>query len=383
MEAIDEIVILGGGPVGLLAALLIGQDQININIFEKKTRNELISTKRSLALSLSTVGVLKKVGIDAEINNSFIPIKKIHTSQKDSFGRVVIGNEDNIPVGYVINYGILSKLLLDQIKAKKNILFFHKKNISKVDSKKQELILTNNEKIIYKFLIVSDGGENLLNSDFRYDKNKDFENLYGIVSDISTDYKHNNCAYERFLKTGPMALLPIDNMNQSALIWTGNKSYIELLMKLNNIEFKKQIEKEFGERLGDVLQVGEKYLFPLKQKKLIKFYDKNILVFGNASHVLHPVAGQGFNLSVRDINSFQKLAKEKNYVLDLSFLNEYSSAREIEINRVMKVTKNIVNLFRNNIFGVSKLRSFGLFSLDNTSILKSIFTHKMNFGKNE
>ena len=375
--------ILGGGPVGLLTALLTGQEQINIKVFEKKTITELIATKRSLALSLSTVGVLKKVGIDAEINNNFIPIKKIHTSQKNSFGRAVIGNEGSIPVGYVVNYGILSKLLLDQIKAKKNILFFHNKNINKVDTKKQELILTNKEKINYKFLIISDGGENFLNSEFRYDENKDFENLFGIVSDICTEYKHNNCAYERFLKTGPMALLPIDNKSQSALIWTGEKSYIELLLKLNDIEFKKQIEKEFGERLGDVLSVGKKHIFPLKQKKLIKFYDKNLLVFGNASHVLHPVAGQGFNLSVRDIDTFQKLAKEKNYVLDLSFLRKYSSMREIEINRVMKFTKNILNLFENNILGVSKLRSFGLFSLDNASILKSIFTYKMSYGKNE
>ena len=90
MAAIDEIVILGGGPVGLLTALLLGQDPISINVFEKKTTNELISTKRSLALSLSSIEILKKVGIDAKLDQNFIPIAKIHTSQKNSFGRTVI-----------------------------------------------------------------------------------------------------------------------------------------------------------------------------------------------------------------------------------------------------------------------------------------------------
>lgn len=383
MAAIDEIVILGGGPVGLLTALLLGQDPISINVFEKKTTNELISTKRSLALSLSSIEILKKVGIDAELDQNFIPIAKIHTSQKNSFGRTVISNEDNIALGYVVNYGVLSKVLLEIIKTKKNINFFHKKNISKIDTKKQVLTLIEDEKINYKFLIISDGGENILNSDFKYEENKDFEDIYGIVSVISTEYKHNNFAYERFLKTGPMALLPIDNMNHSALIWTGSKSYIEELFDLNNLEFKNEIRKEFGERLGNVLEIDEKFLFPLKQKRLKKFYEQNILVLGNAAHILHPVAGQGFNLSVRDIDAFQKLAKEKNYVLDINFLKEYSNKREIEINRVMKFTKNIVNLFGSNVFGFSRLRSFGLFQLDNASILKGIFTHKMSFGKND
>ena len=207
-------------------------------------------------------------------------------------------------------------------------------------------------------------------------------NYSALVCELDTQLKHKNIAYERFTPDGPIALLPINNNSLSKLVWTGNNHFIEGLLKLNNNEFIELFHENFGERLGQVKEIGEKIVYPLRQQYMLKPYTENILVLGNAAHTMHPVAGQGLNLTIRDIAYLTTLLQKNQYLIDQDTLKEYFDNRVKEMKSFMKLTHFLVKGFSNDYVGINKIRSLSLFLLDNQKIIKDNFINKFNYGSN-
>ena len=379
---VDIIRVIGGGPVGLIFALLNSHEKHQIVIHEKLDINSLLKQSRALALSASSIAVLKKININPKNDLNFIPINKIHTSQKKSFGRVVIGQSDSASIGFVIQYGHLLKSLFDKIKGNKNITIHFESEVTSIDDKKNFFKDINNKKYNYNFLIFSDGIGNMLNNKFEFSVDKKMINYSALVCEVVTQKKHKNIAYERFTPDGPIALLPIDNNSMSKLVWTGNNQFIESLLKLNNNQFIELFHENFGERLGQVKDNSEKKVYPLKQQYILKPYIENILVLGNAAHTLHPIAGQGLNLTIRDLAYLSTLLHKNQYLINQDILKEYFDNRVKEMKSFMKLTHFFVKGFSNDYVGINKIRSLSLFILDNQKIIKDNFVNKFNYGSN-
>jgi 2-octaprenyl-6-methoxyphenol hydroxylase len=371
---IELIRVIGGGPAGLIFALLNAHEKHKIVIHEKLDTSLLLNQSRALALSASSIDILKRIDINPKNNLDFIPINKIHTSQKESYGRVIIDQGKSDPVGFVIRYDHLIKHLLDKINANKNISIHFKSEVIDIDFKDSFFRDIDDKKFNYNFLVFSDGIGNLLENQFEFSVDNEIANYSALVCEVDTQLKHKNIAYERFTPDGPIAL--------SKLVWTGNNQFIEGLRKFNNNEFIELFHDNFGERLGQVKEIGEKIVYSLRQQYMLKPYTENILVLGNAAHTMHPVAGQGLNLTIRDIAYLTTLLQKKQYLIDQDTLKEYFDNRVEEMKSFMKLTHFLVKGFSNDYVGINKIRSMSLFLLDNQKKIKDNFINKFNYGSN-
>ena len=379
---IDLIRVIGGGPTGLIFALLNAHEKYKIVIHEKLNINGLLQQSRALALSASSIDILKKININPKNDLNFIPINKIHTSQKKSFGRVVIDQSKSAPIGFVIRYDQLIKALLEKISVNKYISIHFESEVISMDVKKSFFKDIDNKKYNYNFLIFSDGIGNLLNNQFEFFVDNEMSNYSALVCEVTTQLKHKNIAYERFTPDGPIALLPINNESLSKLVWTGNSNFVEDLFKLDNDEFIEYFHEQFGERLGQVIDLGKRIVYPLRQQYILKPYIENLLVLGNAAHTMHPVAGQGLNLSIRDIAYLTTILKKNQYSIDTDIFKEYFENRVKEMKSFMKLTHFLVKGFSNDYVGINKIRSLSLFMLDNQKLIKDNFINKFNYGSN-
>ena len=379
---IDLIRVIGGGPTGLIFSLLNAHEKHKIVIHEKLNINALLQQSRALALSASSIDILKKININPKNDLNFIPINKIHTSQKKSFGRVVIDQSKSAPIGFVIRYDQLIKALLEKISVNKYISIHFESEIVSMDVKKSFFKDIDNKKYNYNFLIFSDGIGNLLNNQFEFSVDNEMSNYSALVCEVTTQLKHQNIAYERFTPDGPIALLPINNESLSKLVWTGNSNFVESLFKLNNNQFIEYFHEQFGERLGQVVDLGKRIVYPLRQQYILKPYIENLLVLGNAAHTMHPVAGQGLNLSIRDIAYLTTILEKNHYSIDTDIFKEYFENRVKEMKSFMKLTHFLVKGFSNDYVGINKIRSLSLFMLDNQKLIKDNFINKFNYGSN-
>ena len=379
---IDLFRVIGGGPTGLIFSLLNAHEKHKIVIHEKLNINALLQQSRALALSASSIDILKKININPKNDLNFIPINKIHTSQKKSFGRVVIDQSKSAPIGFVIRYDQLIKALLEKISVNKYISIHFESEIVSMDVKKSFFKDIDNKKYNYNFLIFSDGIGNLLNNQFEFSVDNEMSNYSALVCEVTTQLKHQNIAYERFTPDGPIALLPINNESLSKLVWTGNSNFVESLFKLNNNQFIECFHEQFGERLGQVVDLGKRIVYPLRQQYILKPYIENLLVLGNAAHTMHPVAGQGLNLSIRDIAYLTTILEKNQYSIDTDIFKEYFENRVKEMKSFMKLTHFLVKGFSNDYVGINKIRSLSLFMLDNQKLIKDNFINKFNYGSN-
>ena len=379
---IDLFRVIGGGPTGLIFSLLNAHEKHKIVIHEKLNINALLQQSRALALSASSIDILKKININPKNDLNFIPINKIHTSQKKSFGRVVIDQSKSAPIGFVIRYDQLIKALLEKISVNKYISIHFESEIVSMDVKKSFFKDIDNKKYNYNFLIFSDGIGNLLNNQFEFSVDNEMSNYSALVCEVTTQLKHQNTAYERFTPDGPIALLPINNESLSKLVWTGNSNFVESLFKLNNNQFIEFFHEQFGERLGQVVDLGKRIVYPLRQQYILKPYIENLLVLGNAAHTMHPVAGQGLNLSIRDIAYLTTILEKNQYSIDTDIFKEYFENRVKEMKSFMKLTHFLVKGFSNDYVGINKIRSLSLFMLDNQKLIKDNFINKFNYGSN-
>lgn len=295
---------------------------------------------------------------------------------------MVIDQSKSAPIGFVIRYDQLIKALLEKISVNKYISIHFESEIVSMDVKKSFFKGIDNKKYNYNFLIFSDGIGKLLNNQFEFSVDNEMSNYSALVCEVTTQLKHQNIAYERFTPDGPIALLPINNESLSKLVWTGNSNFVESLFKLNNNQFIECFHEQFGERLGQVVDLGKRIVYPLRQQYILKPYIENLLVLGNAAHTMHPVAGQGLNLSIRDIAYLTTILEKNQYSIDTDIFKEYFENRVNEMKSFMKLTHFLVKGFSNDYVGINKIRSLSLFMLDNQKLIKDNFINKFNYGSN-
>ena len=380
-DNLSQIRVIGAGPAGLIFALLNARKTFQIMLHEKDCEDFFAQQSRALALSPSSMEILSEIGISPDQDSSFVPIKTIHTSQKNSFGRVLIEDDDK-ELGYVIRYKNLMKLLLEKAKSNKYIKIIFASEILTINDEQDFFTDAKNKIYKYDFLLFSDGIGKLLSNTFEFETDPDMDGLMALVAEIRTELNHQNCAYERFTVNGPIALLPLENQNLSKLVWTGKKDYILQILNCDKQTFAIFFNDHFGERLGNLTHIEEKSAYPLSHQFIRQPYQKNILVSGNAAHAMHPVAGQGLNLTIRDLKVLSSLLDKNNYQISETLLKQYSDERKREVRSWMKISSHLVKGFSNQIVGANLLRGSAMLFLDNSFFIKKMFKEKFSYGKN-
>ena len=381
----DNIIIVGGGPVGSILALALQQQGMSFTMLEARAKGSSHNDTRALALSYGSRLILQKLGVWDALAAKATAINTIHISQRGGLGRTKLNAADhNMPaIGYVLPYGALTQAL-DTVLDTTNILYEAEATAIKTlpDASEVTFTLNNQSQTLQsRLLIVADGGRSLGEIEGIKKETKEYGHN-ALVSKVTADLPHNHIAYERFTPTGPMALLPNGNAGFS-LVWTGEKASIDALLQLDDATFLAQLHAAFGDRVGQFLSVEKRISFPLKLSTLKPSTAPHLAVIGNAAQTMHPVAGQGFNVGMRDAWALADLIiKTPPEALgDARMLAFYKKLRQRDTRGGILFTDLLVNVFSNDVIGLGAIRGVGLGLLELIKPAKKILVGKMSFGK--
>ncbi len=398
-----DIVISGGGLSGALMALSLidcknkkGQP-LTIAIVEANPvlkDPSLTFDDRVLALSHGTASYLQSLGLWQQLKSIAEPIKNIHISDRDFYGkaRLYADTHQVNALGFVVEMSLLGQALLARLKEKnklnENLTWFTPDKISDItwQEKHVELTLNSETKLNAKLLLACDGVHSACRKLANISVQESDYGQSALIANVCTAIPHDNLAFERFTETGPIAMLPLSkqssatNDSRCSLVWTLPPEQADKMQSLSDTQFQTELERAFGSWLGAITHVGKRDVFPLKLLMADEQVYHRMALIGNASHTIHPIAGQGFNLGVRDVNQMAALIKtsldNNQDIGQFSALSEYASKRKLDHQQVIGLTDSLVTLFSNKLPPLVAGRNIGLKVMNYLSPLKDALVRK-------
>lgn len=381
------IVIIGGGPVGATLALSLSQKGISSTLLEARSQGASHQDQRALALSFGTRLILQRLGLWQELAPKATAINTIHISQRGSFGRTLLTAEEQgqEALGYVLSYGALTSALDAALASSPEVHVMHDAEVTGVLPDENSTAIAFNHagqslQLHSQLAVLADGGRSMGNIPGLQRETKEYGHD-ALVTKVKAELPHDNIAYERFTPTGPMALLP-NGEHDFSLVWTGKAEEIAQISEMGDVDFLNALHTHFGDRVGRFLSVGKRLTFPLKLSKLSPVVLPHFAVIGNAAQTMHPVAGQGFNVGLRDA---WELSEQLSGCLatvwgGAEMLSSYEKSRQRDTKHGLLFTDFLVNIFTNEVLGVSSMRSAGLGLLEVAKPAKRFLINKMSFG---
>lgn len=388
----DAVVVVGGGPVGATLALLLGRQGVAVTMLEARGKGAAYQESRALALSYGSRRILEKLGVwqtlTAAKSTNTTTIKQIHVSQQGSLGRSILKAEeyDQEALGYVVSYGALSEALDGALATCDTVNVQYHCSAQRItyDAAQASVDYMQDEhkgSLSSCLVVLADGGRSLEDIAGLTKETKEYGHD-ALISKVSAELPHQNIAYERFTPHGPIALLP-NGERDFSLVWTGKKEYVAPLLTLSDADFLAQFHTQFGDRVGQFLTVEKRMAFPLKLSKLTSTDLEHLVVIGNAAQTMHPVAGQGFNVGLRDAESLAAIIAQTSakQLGSQAMLTHYRQAREKDTKNGLMFTDFLVNIFTLDLIGVNHLRGAGLGLFDLIKPIKAHLVRKMSYGK--
>lgn len=377
-----DLVIVGGGPVGASLAAALDGSGLKVLVLEARELAEA-PDPRALALSEGTRLILDRLGVWAGLSAQATAIDTIHVSQRGGLGSALLTAKDAgvAHLGQVAEYGDLYAALARRLDASEATVLRGARVTSveeeggsvRVCYARDGVELTVNARLV----VLSEGGK-ALPAKLRRDKDYDQS---AVLATVRSERPHAGRAYERFTAQGPLALLPLGGSHDWALVWTTPKQEVDTRLSLDDAEFLRQLQLAFGDRQGRLLAAGPRSAFPLKMALAAPSASARILRIGNAAHALHPVAGQGFNLGVRDAWKLaEQLAGLPVERLGAAPIKAYEQSRRFDVIGGSLMTDLLVEVFSNANPLLHHARGAALGLLDLLPPLKRLFARKMMFG---
>ena len=390
IERADDILIVGGGPVGATLALALQQKGISATMLEARARGAAHKDQRALALSYGSRMILERLGVWKALAPKATAIQTIHISQRGSFGRTRLKADDygQPALGYVLPYGALSLALDEALADSSSIQVINDAEVRSIETSDESASISfalteqdarHIQTRSVSLAVLADGGGSLAHVPGLERKVRDYGHS-ALVAKVSSELPHENIAYERFTPDGPVALLP--NGEEFSLVWTGADDQIQALLQMGNDEFLARLHRHFGDRVGAFLSLGPRSSFPLRWAHLDSSAIPHLAGIGNAAQTMHPVAGQGFNIGLRDAWSLATVIADA-AVADWgndAMLQNYRKAREADTRGGLLFTDFLVNVFSNELIGLSAMRAASLGMLDIAKPFKQRLVSKMSFG---
>jgi 2-octaprenyl-6-methoxyphenol hydroxylase len=381
------VVIIGGGPVGATLALALAIDGIPSMVLEARAKGASHHDQRALALSYGSRQILQRLGVWQDIAPAATAINTIHISQRGSLGRSLLRAEDQQQeaLGYVVSYGTLTRTLDQALALRPEVDTRYDAEVQEVTpgmpvSRVRFEFQGVGQALDCELAVLADGGRTLGEIAGLHRETREYGHD-ALVTKVSAELPHDHVAYERFTPAGPMALLP-NGERDFSLVWTGERDAVAQILALDDAAFLNALHEHFGDRVGRFLTVGKRMTFPLRLSRLNPVVLPHFAVIGNAAQTMHPVAGQGFNVGLRDA---WELSRHLHDVAPSDWgasqtLANYARTRQRDTARGLWFTDFLVNIFSNEIMGVSGLRSAGLGALDIIKPAKRFLINKMSFG---
>ncbi len=385
-DVATDVAIIGAGPVGLALGLALHRAGIACVVLDARPRGSVREDKRVLALSHGSRQTLARLGVWPENASSFAtstPIASIHISQRGGLGRTLLtADEENVAaLGYVVDAGILGGALEDAC-AQAGVAIRHDVRVDAIEAGKRDARLRlaggtvgdGAKKLGAQLVACAEGSVTEALGVIRHDYAQQ-----ALIAIVQTRQAHEHRAWERFTPDGPLALLP--HGRDYALVWTVADQDAPALLALSDVAFVAKLQDAFGNR-HEFVGVSKRNAFPLSLRYRIDPTGPCTVWLGNAAQTLHPVAGQGFNLALRDVSVLlQTLCAidRKDYGASAT-LARYARARRVDRVATIRFTDALIRLFGGENPLLKQARGAGLIALDLLPAARSFLARRMIFG---
>ncbi len=382
MSTDTDIAIVGGGPVGAALALALGNSALRITVLEARAESK--RGPRPIAISHGSRLLLERLNVWHTMTSAEAPtpINHIHISQRGGFGRVAINAADAgvSALGYVVDYNNLFSILSEAVRARCSdyrggslATALHRDGDQCVDYICDGVA----ESLRARLVVIADGSD-MDCAGLAPLKTIDYEQ-HALTACIGTTQPHNHVAYERFTREGPLALLPFGK--DMSLVWTLPSARATELSQANSEIFLAELRATFGGRLGEFIRLEQRASYPLTLRYTTHGSTPGVVTIGNASQTLHPVAGQGFNLGLRDAWELaQRLVAISPQDLNDQALHQYRARRRIDRTASVALTHGLVRLFSNDFMPLHIARGAGMTALGSIAPARNFLARRMIFG---
>ena len=380
-----DVVIAGGGLVGASLAVALAATGKSILVVEPAavdSASQPSYDERTVALTYSSRNIFTAIGLWSQIELAGAePIRDIHISNKGHFGQAHLSAQHagTPALGYVVPTRVIGHCLWEKIEQSENISTCCPATVETLLPGDDHCrVVVNNGKtstsLESKLVVLADGGRSSLNQQVGLHRESHGYDHSAILCIVSVDRPHRGRAYERFTDQGPLALLPLgkpdqengESMDRYAVVWTTGDEQLPARMELDDPGFISTLQLEFGDRAGNFSRPSARKAYPLNKSSLDNPVTGRVVAIGNAAHTVHPVAGQGFNLGLRDVAWLAEIIHDcpPQDIGAAAMMNRYTAARCDDTRMVEYFTHSLIEIFANQHQPLSLARNIGLKAIE-------------------
>lgn len=394
-----DVLIAGGGLVGASLACALGGQPLRVGVIEArplKSDQQPSFDARSVALAFGSRRVFEAMGLWAEMAALGVaPIERIHVSDRGHAGAARLDSvrQGVEAFGYVVENRVLGQVLGAALPRYDNVDFICPARLAEFDSTGDAAVRVSIEhdgeprELHTRLLVAADGGDSMVRNLADIGTVNIDYGQSAVIANVVSARPHRNTAYERFTDTGPLAVLPACDHGDAgeagrrcALVWTVRSAQCDELLALDDAEFLARLQGRFGDRLGGFTRIGERHAYPLSLVHAREHVRPRLAIVGNAAHTLHPVAGQGFNLGLRDVAVLAQVVSDAVRAGEdpgsLPVLKQYANWRRRDHLQVSAFTDGLVRVFSNDSLPLAVARNLGLLALDVVPPLKGLLARR-------
>jgi len=378
-----DVIIVGGGMVGLATALRLARGGIRVMMLEASVPNEAMHhssfDSRTLVVNPASRQFWQDLGIWQRLSQSATAIEQVHVSNKGRFGSVLFDKADFDvdALGHVVEAQVLGSMLWQEVKQTSGVQLVAPAQVNEFTASTDQVRVTYSQQnqsktIAASLLIAADGAQSSTRAQLGLPTHIKAYEKTAIICNLKTERPHRGRAYERLTASGPFALLPFHD--RLGLVWSNSHQRAEQLLAMDESAFLAQAQAEFGQRLGRFTQIGKRHSYPLFQIRVEQQYAERVVLMGNAAHAVSPVSAQGLNLAVRGVRRLTDVllaAHEARQDLGSEpILAGYQAASMPDQNQVLNYTDDLMTWFKIDEPVIAGIRSLGLLAIDASPALK-------------